>query len=238
MNGRIDPGADERLPPDGTGRPLALRIGEAADFGDPEQHRRLCVSGFGPPEHDGAWTEQAEALLVLELAEDAQTQVALWITQKPFVTPDHAQIFDVAWNGSEVGRVRLDVDRADSRMLKIVQPAECVGAPRASIAFRFRSLSSPAEAGHSDDTRPLGLKLERLLLTRADAAGPPPSGERVIVVEAPTQAERLARIEATCDLLMTELRRTQALVEQLHRSADRVAQAFDRMRDGQDPDGD
>ena len=156
----------------------------------------------------------------------------MWLAGMPFVTETHAQLFDVRWDGIDVGRVRLDWTLGGRQVLKIVRPRESAGERWARIDLIFRDLSSPAEQGSSGDTRPLGIKLGRLAFTDVDAPCPPLFEGEAIAVGGPVVApapDAVARLEAKCDLIAAELGATRALADEAQRSAAHVARTLDRM---------
>lgn len=236
---RIETALSTRLPRDGDGRHPGFLPGADIDLSDPQVQREVCLRGFAGPEHDGCWTEQTSALLQFRMAAGADDLCAVWISAMPFVTPTHAQQFELSCDGEAIGSVRLGWEQGGRQVLKLIRPDAGIGNPWMRIGLTFRDPSSPAAQGESEDARPLGLKIARIAFTAPYAPAPPLfEGPVIVVSTAPTETpapDPVARLEARAraldaklDLVMDELRAVRGLADQARTSAARVAAALDR----------
>jgi hypothetical protein len=132
----------------------------------------MLAGGWSDGESSGRWTYGDRAQLMLRLRA-SQTSVALEFDAVPLLGGDQPTLrVDVTANGQLLGSVEYDHESpcpSTTRLSLPVNVAESSG--EVLVAWHVHGPRSPQELGLSDDTRPLGLFLERVAVVRA--AGDP-----------------------------------------------------------------
>jgi Uncharacterised nucleotidyltransferase len=177
--GRPGPGRpyDEDAAPLGTGvcAPPPTPWGSPLDFGDPDTARAHCLYGLWLADGDGSWIAGREARLAMSLPETRGGSALVQVTARCAVEAPRQRL--QLWVENEpVGELVLDATRDRLEAEGFVVPARLLRRPsRVVVTLRTPDAIAPVRLGIGDDSRPLGVYLQRLVwrLPRTCSLGQP-----------------------------------------------------------------
>lgn len=142
--------------------------------GGPTQY--LAMHGFSFPESWGAWTEQENASLRLDLAEPLARGALLELAVVPFVNDLH-EAFQVRINanGEPIGSRNFHQNQGTQPQTWLLEVPELADVWTIRLDLEIRSPASPQELGLGDDARRLGLGFISLTLRSHSPAVPSPA---------------------------------------------------------------
>jgi arabinofuranosyltransferase len=145
--------------------------GTVISFAQGGTSERYRIQGWGETEQRFTWTEGKIASLMIPVRPSAGP-VTLEMKLRPMTNPPEltAQTVHIVVNDETVATWQV----SDDRTYQAVLPAKFfTAAARLAINLQIPNAISPAEAGHSSDTRQLGLAAIQAILVEHGTTNPP-----------------------------------------------------------------
>jgi hypothetical protein len=141
-------------------------LGEKVDFTEDGQSHIYVRNGWSGQEQNFRWTESRRASLRLKLESPPANDLLLRIKAFPYLARGEIkrQVVDVTVNGEKVAQWNMQGEKWYEAKI----PAGLVGEDdRIQVAFNISNPASPAEFGHSSDSRKLGMGVRELVIKKA-----------------------------------------------------------------------
>lgn len=150
--------------------PRAYAIGGALKLGEGCDDESVLFGDWGDPEPLGRWTVGPAARLLISL-EKPVPSLGLEFDAIPFLGPSGRRLLvDVLLNGRQVKSLSYDGANAGPSVAQVPLPAAMVGDHGdILLEWRIRDPRSPHSLGMSEDRRPLGLFVRRVVLVEQDS---------------------------------------------------------------------